>query len=79
MLPPTTILTGRNDAHLSVNKGNLMDVSIDHTDLSQYAAPPAVAVPLPEDDLAFFTALWFWIPASLGLWAAIVWLVIRLV
>jgi len=40
----------------------------------------AVAAPVvPEDDLAFFHALWFWIPAGLGLWSAIIWTLLRVV
>lgn len=51
-----------------------MDATIDRAELTQ-AAP--VAIPLPEDDLAFFSALWLWVPLGLGLWAAIIWMVTR--
>ncbi len=39
----------------------------------------AVAAPAPEDTLAFFQALWFWIPAGLGLWSAIIWGITRII
>jgi hypothetical protein len=32
-----------------------------------------------HDDLAFFQALWFWIPAALALWSLLIWAVTRLV
>ena len=51
-----------------------MEATFDRAELTQ-AAP--VAISLPEDDLAFFSALWFWVPAGLGLWAAIIWMVTR--
>jgi len=51
-----------------------MEATFDRTELT-HAAP--VANSLPEDDLAFFNALWFWVPAGLALWAAVIWMVTR--
>jgi hypothetical protein len=54
-----------------------MDSAIKATDIRHHAA---VAAPVtPEDDLAFFQALWFWIPVALLTWSAIIWTVLRLV
>jgi hypothetical protein len=38
-----------------------------------------VAQAIPDDQLAFFYALWFWIPAGLAMWSAIVWMVLRII
>jgi hypothetical protein len=56
-----------------------METTLERMDMSQYSAPAATTISLPEDDLAFFAALWFWIPAGLGLWAAIIWAIFRVV
>ena len=55
----------------------VVDTVMNASNLNQ---PSTVAVAVaPQDDLAFFHALWFWIPAGLGLWAAIIWTLMRLV
>ena len=56
-----------------------MDRALSASDISQSGARAVVAPSLPEDDLAFFQALWFWIPAALVVWSAIVWTVFRVV
>jgi hypothetical protein len=48
------------------------------SDFSHHSSA-SVAVPAPEDSLAFFQALWFWIPAGLGLWSALIWTILRLI
>ena len=56
-----------------------MDTAINASEIAR-RSPRAVAVPVSiEDDLAFFHALWFWIPAGLGLWSAIIWALFRVV
>jgi hypothetical protein len=58
---------------------DVVDTVMNASDLTQ-PSTIAVAVPVsPEDDLAFFHALWFWIPAGLALWAALIWTLMRLV
>src|SRR5690348_16652070 len=58
---------------------DVVDTVRSASDLSRSSAI-AVAMPTtPEDDLAFFHALWFWIPAGLGLWAALIYTLMRLV
>jgi len=54
-----------------------LESAINPSDIRQRAA---VAAPVtPEDHLAFFQALWFWIPTALLLWSAIIWTVMRFV
>ena len=57
-----------------------MDNAATASELNQIPATTAVAVQVPVlDDLAFFQALWFWIPAALALWSLLIWAVTRLV
>jgi hypothetical protein len=56
-----------------------VESTISARDVNQAPSTHAVAIPVPEDSLAFFQALWFWIPAALGLWAAIIWGITRIV
>ncbi len=56
-----------------------MENTISVSDMSQQRGAKAVAAPVAEDSLAFFQALWFWIPASLGVWSAIIWAITRIV
>jgi hypothetical protein len=55
-----------------------MDSAITAFELNRIASPSAVAAQVPaDDDLAFFQALWFWIPAVLALWSVLIWGVTR--
>jgi hypothetical protein len=54
-----------------------MDSTITSVELTQAPAARAVAVPVPDDSLGFFQALWFWIPAGLAMWSGIVWGITR--
>jgi hypothetical protein len=57
-----------------------MDNAATASEMSQISATTAVAVQGPvHDDLAFFQALWFWIPAALALWSLLIWAVARLI
>jgi hypothetical protein len=56
-----------------------MDTVINASDYA-HRSSVSVAIPAPtEDHLAFFQALWFWIPAGLGLWAALIWALMHLI
>jgi hypothetical protein len=56
-----------------------MDTVINASDYA-HRSSVSVAVPVPtEDHLAFFQALWFWIPAGLGLWSALIWALMHLI
>jgi len=57
----------------------MKDSAVDQSEMARISAAKAIAVTMPEDDLTFFQALWFWVPAGLGLWAFIVWTVTRFV
>ena len=54
-----------------------MDSMINAIDVRH--APVAATSTAPQDDLAFFQALWFWIPTALLVWSAIIWTVLRFV
>lgn len=54
-----------------------MDSTVNVSDIRH--APAAATSAAPQDDLAFFQALWFWIPVGLLLWSAIIWTVLRLI
>jgi hypothetical protein len=54
-----------------------LDSAIKVTDIRHHAAVAAPAT--PEDDLAFFQALWFWVPTALLVWSAIIWAILRFV
>jgi hypothetical protein len=57
-----------------------MDNAVTASEMNHISAPTALAVQAPvHDDLAFFQALWFWIPAALALWSLLIWAVTRLV
>lgn len=56
-----------------------MDIVMNPTEIAQHSHVAAAIPYEPGDDLAFFHALWFWIPAALGVWSAIVWTVLRYV
>ena len=57
-----------------------MDSAINASDLHGPSSASAVAAPAAaRDDLAFFQALWFWIPAALALWSALIWGLTRIV
>jgi hypothetical protein len=57
-----------------------MDNAATASEMSHIPAPTAVAVQAPvHDDLAFFQALWFWIPAALALWSLLIWAVAQLI
>jgi hypothetical protein len=57
-----------------------MDNAITASELHQLSSAKAVAVQAPgQDDLAFFQALWFWIPAALALWSVLIWGLTRIV
>jgi hypothetical protein len=58
---------------------DVVDTVMNASDLNRSSAVAAAMPTTPEDDLAFFHALWFWIPAGLGLWAAFIWTLMRLV
>jgi hypothetical protein len=56
-----------------------MDTVINASDYA-HRSGVSVAIPAPtEDHLAFFQALWFWIPAGLGLWSALIWALLHLI
>ena len=56
-----------------------MDTVINASDYA-HRSSVSIAVPVPtEDHLAFFQALWFWIPAGLGLWSALIWALMRII
>jgi hypothetical protein len=57
----------------------MMDSAIDRSEIARVSTVKAIAVTLPEDDFALVPALWFWVPAGLGLWALIIWTVTFLV
>lgn len=51
-----------------------MKSAVTASNLNKLQSPATVAVQRPtEDDLAFFQALWFWIPAALALWSVLIW------
>ena len=56
-----------------------MDNALSASELTVSSASAMVAQAIPDDQLAFFYALWFWIPASLAMWSAIVWMVLRII
>ena len=57
-----------------------MDNAVTASELNQLSSAKAVAVQAPaRDDLAFFQALWFWIPAALALWSVLIWGITRIV
>jgi hypothetical protein len=57
-----------------------MDNAATASEMSHIPAPTAVAVQAPvHDDLAFFQALWFWIPVALALWSLLIWAVAQLI
>lgn len=56
-----------------------MDSTISSGDVVQVPAARAIAVPVQDDSLGFFQALWFWIPVGLAMWSAIVWGITRLI
>ena len=55
-----------------------MDNATTASDMSHIPAAVAVQAPV-HDDLAFFQALWFWIPAALALWSLLIWAVTQLI
>ena len=57
----------------------MMDSAVDQSEMARISTAKAIAVTMPEDDLAFFQALWLWVPAGLGLWALIIWTITRFV
>jgi len=57
----------------------MMDSAVDQSEMARISAAKAIAVTMPEDDLAFFQALWLWVPAGLGLWALIIWTITRFI
>jgi hypothetical protein len=57
----------------------MMDSAVDRSEIARISTVKAIAVTLPEDDFALVPALWFWVPAGLGLWALIIWTVTFLV
>lgn len=59
-------------------RGDTVDSTISANDLANAQPAKAVAVAAHEDSLAFFQALWFWIPTALGLWAGIIWAITRI-
>ena len=73
---------GRRDIHTADRQDRetgTMDTVINASDYA-HRSGVSVAIPVPtEDHLAFFQALWFWIPAGLGLWSALIWALMRLV
>ena len=57
-----------------------MDNAATASELNRIPSATAVAAQRPaQDDLAFFRALWLWIPVALVLWSLIIWGVTRLV
>ena len=57
-----------------------MDNAATASELNRIPSATAVAAQTPaQDDLAFFRALWLWIPVALVLWSLIIWGVTRLV
>jgi hypothetical protein len=56
-----------------------MDTVINASDYAHHSSV-SVAIPAPtEDYLAFFQALWFWIPVGLGLWSVLIWALLRVI
>jgi hypothetical protein len=72
-------LAQRRDPAGTITWSGLVENTISVSDMSQQRGAKAVAAPVAEDSLAFFQALWFWIPASLGVWSAIIWAITRIV
>ncbi len=56
-----------------------MESALTASEMNKFPAAVAAAQPAAEDDLAFFRALWLWIPAALALWSVLIWGVIRIV
>ena len=56
-----------------------MDSAVTASELNQFSSVARAAQAPAEDDLAFFQALWIWIPAALALWSALIWGVTRVV
>jgi hypothetical protein len=55
-----------------------MDIVLNATEVANQRKSGAQAATLPVEYLAFYRALWFWIPSALALWSTIVWTVLRL-
>jgi hypothetical protein len=71
---------GNNTNHRQTDLSREPDAVDTVMNVSDLTQPSTTAIAFaPEDDLAFFHALWFWIPAGLGLWAAMIWTLMRLV
>ena len=66
-------------AHDSATGTQAMDNALSASELTVSSARAMVAQAIPDDQLAFFYALWFWVPAGLAMWSAIVWMVLRII
>ena len=56
-----------------------MDRALSAAELSRPVARAIAATSVSEAEIAFIRALWFWIPAALTLWSALVWTLIRVI
>ncbi len=56
-----------------------MDSTINIDAIAHVSQTTASALPMPEDDLAFFGGLWFLIPAALAIWSGLIWAVTRII
>ena len=56
-----------------------MDSTIGSSEIVQASSARSAAIPMPDDSLGFFQALWFLIPMGLALWSAIIWGITRFI
>ena len=56
-----------------------MDTTLTASEMKQFQTAAMAAQTPAQDDLAFFQALWFWIPASLAHWSVLIWGIARIV
>jgi hypothetical protein len=56
-----------------------MDTTLTASEIKQFQTAAVAAQAPAQDDLAFFQALWFGIPAALALWSVLIWGIARIV